>query len=125
MPIFEDMKEYMERATDLRRPGKREAADLAWTRKPAAIRFKDDGLVPNHPRWPLILYRCAIDLDDRYASAATRDGSSLSRLVTPPSCRLVLATSACLPTMTSWSSAPIRRPERTMNARPSKTGRAP
>ena len=70
MPIFEDMKEYVERATDLRRPGKREAADLAWTRKPAAIRFKDDGLVPNHPRWPLILYRCAIDLDDRYDPAA-------------------------------------------------------
>jgi hypothetical protein len=28
MPILEDVKEYMQRATGLRRPGKKEAPDL-------------------------------------------------------------------------------------------------
>ena len=37
MPIVEDLKEYAERATGLRRPGKREAPDLARVRKPTAV----------------------------------------------------------------------------------------
>ncbi len=47
----------MERATGLQRPGKRKAMDLARARKPYTVRFQDDGLIPNHPRWPLIIYR--------------------------------------------------------------------
>jgi hypothetical protein len=46
MPILEDMKEYAERATGLKRPGKREALKHTRGRKPHAVRFKDDGLVP-------------------------------------------------------------------------------
>lgn len=59
MPILEDLKAYAERATGLRRPGKRDAPELVRARKPHTVRFKDDGLVPNHPRWPLIVYRSA------------------------------------------------------------------
>ena len=70
MPILEDLKEYTERATGLKRPGKQEASNLARVRKPRAVRFKDDGLVPNHPRWPLIIYRGAIDLDEGHDPAA-------------------------------------------------------
>ena len=70
MPILEDLKEYAERATGLRRPGKRKAPDLVQARKPHAVRFKDDGLVPNHPRWPLVIYRGAVDLDERHDPAA-------------------------------------------------------
>jgi hypothetical protein len=70
MPIIEDLKEYAERATGLRRPGKGEASDFARARKPHTVRFKDDGLVPNHPRWPLIIYRGAVALDDRHDPAA-------------------------------------------------------
>jgi len=70
MPILEDLKEYAERATGLGRPGKRKASDLARARKPHAVRFKDDGLIPNHPRWPLIIYRGAVELDDRHDPAA-------------------------------------------------------
>ena len=66
MPILEDLKEYTERATGLKRPGKQEAPNLTRRRKPHAVRFKDDGLVPNHPRWPLIIYRGAVDLDERH-----------------------------------------------------------
>ena len=57
MPILEGLKEYAERAIGLRRPGKRDAPELVRVRKPHAVRFTDDGLVPNHPRWPLIVYR--------------------------------------------------------------------
>jgi uncharacterized protein YjlB len=70
MPILEDLKEYAERATGVRRPGKRSASALARARKPHTVRFKDDGLVPNHPRWPLIIYRGAVDLDERHDPAA-------------------------------------------------------
>jgi hypothetical protein len=70
MPIIEDLKEYAERAIGLRRPGRRNAPDFAQPRKPQTVRFKDDGLVPNHPRWPLIIYRGAVDLDDRHDPAA-------------------------------------------------------
>jgi hypothetical protein len=34
MPILEDLKEYAERATGLRRPGKQKAPDLVRARKP-------------------------------------------------------------------------------------------
>ena len=43
MPILEDLKEYAERATGLRRPGKRKAPDLAQPRKPRAVRFNKIG----------------------------------------------------------------------------------
>jgi len=45
MPILENLKEYTERATGLKRPGKREAPHLTRSRKPHAARFKDDGFV--------------------------------------------------------------------------------
>jgi uncharacterized protein YjlB len=70
MPVVEDVKEYAERATGLGRPGKRTAPDLARPRKPRSVRFKDDGFTPNHPRWPLIIYRCAIALDGGHDPAA-------------------------------------------------------
>ena len=70
MPLLEDLKEYTERATGLKRPGKREASNFTRGRKPHAVRFKDDGLVLNHPRWPLIIYRGAVDLDERHDPAA-------------------------------------------------------
>ena len=70
MPILEDVKEYAERATGLRRPGKRGAPELVRVRKPRTVQFKDDGLVPNHPRWPLIIYRSAVELDEQHDPAA-------------------------------------------------------
>jgi uncharacterized protein YjlB len=70
MPILEGLKAYAERATGLRRPGRARASDFTRARKAHAVRFKDDGLVPNHPLWPLIIYRGAVDLDGRHDPAA-------------------------------------------------------
>jgi uncharacterized protein YjlB len=70
MPILEDLKEYAERATGLRRPGKRNVQALAPPRRPHTVRFRDDGLVPNHPRWPLIIYRAAVHFGEKHDPAA-------------------------------------------------------
>lgn len=42
-------------------------------RKPVQILFADDGIVPNHPHWPLIVYRSALRFDNRFDPAATID----------------------------------------------------
>jgi uncharacterized protein YjlB len=73
MPILEDLKEYAERATGLRRPGKEGAPNLVRERKPATVRLKDDGVVPNHPRWPLIIYRKAVELAGKHDPAAVME----------------------------------------------------
>jgi uncharacterized protein YjlB len=70
MPILEDIKKYAERVTGLRRPGKRQVPDLVRARKPHTVRFEDDGLVPNHPRWPLVIYKGAVRLDCGHDPAA-------------------------------------------------------
>ena len=70
MPILEELKEYMQRTTGWGRPGKRKAANLVRPRKPHPVRFKDDGLMPNHPRWPFVIYKGAVDLGDGHDPAA-------------------------------------------------------
>jgi uncharacterized protein YjlB len=75
MTILEELTEpeelkYAEHATGFERPDKRKATDLAQMRKPFAVRFKDAGLVSNHPRWPLIVYRAVVDPDERHDPAA-------------------------------------------------------
>ena len=37
---------------------------------PNVVRFRDDGIIPNHPRWPLILYRGAVCLPGALDPAA-------------------------------------------------------
>jgi uncharacterized protein YjlB len=67
MGLLEDAKKLIEKATGLGRPAARELTELMRARKPRTFRFKDDGIVPNHPRWPLVRYsapvRLARDLD--------------------------------------------------------------
>lgn len=62
MSLLEDVKKYAEKVTGWRRPDKRAVAGLVQKRKPNAICFKPDDLVPNHPRWPLIHYRTPVRL---------------------------------------------------------------
>lgn len=40
----------------------RKVAQIVNQRKPLTFRFADDGLVPNHPRWPMIVYPEAVGL---------------------------------------------------------------
>jgi len=44
------------------------------SRKPQVRYFLDDGIVPNHPRWPLVLYRRALIFpSNKFDAAATID----------------------------------------------------
>ena len=72
MPIIEDAKKLAERMTGIGRP--RELSNLVRERKPATFRFKDDGTVPNHPRWPLIHYRGPVALPNGVDPAAVFEG---------------------------------------------------
>jgi len=60
MPVLETAKSLAQKATGWARPSPQDLADLIRSRKPATFRFKDDGIVPNHPRWPLVIYRGAV-----------------------------------------------------------------
>jgi uncharacterized protein YjlB len=60
MILLENIKRIAEKATGWRRPDDPQA--LLRERKPQTYRFTDDGVIPNHPRWPLIIYKSAVRL---------------------------------------------------------------
>jgi uncharacterized protein YjlB len=60
MVVLETIKRIAEKATGWRRPDKPQG--LVRERKPQTFWFKDGGLIPNHPRWPLIIYKGAVRL---------------------------------------------------------------
>jgi uncharacterized protein YjlB len=70
MPALESLKRMTEKATGWARPAREDLGDLVRARKAYTFRFKDDGIIPNHPRWPLIIYRGAVRLDQGYDPAA-------------------------------------------------------
>jgi uncharacterized protein YjlB len=62
MSILEDIKRVAEGATGLRTPSEQELRGLVRATKPKAFRFKDDGFIPNHPAWPVLIYSTAVRL---------------------------------------------------------------
>jgi uncharacterized protein YjlB len=71
MTILETVKSLAERLTGAGRPSRDELSSLIRTRKATTWRFKDDGhMVPNHPRWPMIVYKGAINLREDLDPAA-------------------------------------------------------
>jgi uncharacterized protein YjlB len=61
MSLIEDIKGFAETAVGLK-PSATELKRLLRKKKAKSLRFKDDGFIPNHPIWPLILYSGAIRL---------------------------------------------------------------
>jgi uncharacterized protein YjlB len=70
MPALETLKKVAEKATGWARPATADVERLVRKRKPRTVVFMDDGIIPNHPHWPLILYRGAVRLDGRFDPAA-------------------------------------------------------
>jgi uncharacterized protein YjlB len=70
MAVLENVKRMAERVTGWARPSEKDLARLVRKRKPVTFRFKDEGLVPNHPRWPLAIYRGAVRLPEDVDPAA-------------------------------------------------------
>jgi uncharacterized protein YjlB len=68
MSILRNIARIAEKATGWRRPDDLQA--LLCKRKPQTYRFKDDGVVPNHPLWPLIIYKNAVRLPECLDPAA-------------------------------------------------------
>jgi uncharacterized protein YjlB len=70
MALFEDAKKIAERVTGWARPSEDDVAALIRRRKANSFRFRDDGVIPNHPKWPLVVYRSAVRLPDSLDPAA-------------------------------------------------------
>ena len=56
----EKLKRLTERLTGWGRVAESELSHLVVARKANSLRFSDDGVIPNHPAWPLIHYRSPI-----------------------------------------------------------------
>jgi uncharacterized protein YjlB len=70
MSLLENLKRMGERVTGWARPSKDDLLRLVHKRKPVTFRFKDEGLIPNHPFWPLVIYRGAVSLPQGFDPAA-------------------------------------------------------
>lgn len=70
MTALETIKTIAEKVTGIGRPKRDDLQSLVRARSPTTLRFKDDGIVPNHPRWPLIVYRGALQLREGLDPAA-------------------------------------------------------
>lgn len=70
MASLEDIKKLAETITGWARPSAEDLTVLVRDRKPMALRFRDDGIIPNHPKWPLIIYRGAVRLPSAFDPAA-------------------------------------------------------
>jgi uncharacterized protein YjlB len=67
MSLVQDVKRAAKKAIGSRLA---DPQALVRDRKPLRYRFKDDGLVPNHPKWSLIIYKNAVGLSDSPDPAA-------------------------------------------------------
>ena len=77
MPMLEDVKKIAEKVTGWARPKRRaNLSGLIRERKASTFRFKDDGIIPNHPQWPLVIYRGAVQTSGR-----PRSGGRVRRAV--------------------------------------------
>lgn len=64
MPIKDQIKNYAKKLVE-DRPDAATLRALVRSRKPAAFHFRDDGIVPNNPKFPALFYRGAVQLKDR------------------------------------------------------------
>jgi uncharacterized protein YjlB len=70
MASMEDLKKLAETVTGWARPTPEDLPGLVRERKPLVLRFKDDGVTPNHPAWPMIVFRGAVRLPADFDPAA-------------------------------------------------------
>ena len=70
MPAPEEAKRVAEKLTGGKRPGREALPRLVRARKPNLFCFKDDGETPNHPKWPLVMYRSPVNVRGNFDCAA-------------------------------------------------------
>ena len=70
MPIAETERRLSRRSTGWRRALSNDLDRLVGSRKANTFCSKDDGLVPNHPHWNLIVHRGPVKLPEQFDPAA-------------------------------------------------------
>jgi uncharacterized protein YjlB len=70
MPLAETTRKIIGKLTGLGRPSRQQLAGLVRPRKPHTRYFEDDGVFPNNPKLPLVLYRSPVRLPDDLDPAA-------------------------------------------------------
>ena len=72
MPLKDQIKNYAKKLIESK-PDGAALQTIVRARKPATYQFDDDGIVPNHSRWPVIVYRKAIRFPRDYDPATVID----------------------------------------------------
>jgi uncharacterized protein YjlB len=70
MSTLEKIRKIAEKATGWRRPSASDVTQLVHSVEAETCRFEDDGIIPNHPSWPLIVYPRAVQLPAEFDPAA-------------------------------------------------------
>ncbi|MEI9804624.1 MAG: cupin [Pseudolabrys sp.] len=70
MPLKDQIKNYAKKLVESR-PDAIALRSLVRVRKPLTVRFLDDGIVPNNPRFPLLFYRGVVTLTGKAFDPAT------------------------------------------------------
>ncbi len=73
MPLKDQVANYARRIVE-RAPDEDRLRELARPGRLALFRFSDDGIVPNNPRLPVLLYRKAVRFLKPYKNATVVDG---------------------------------------------------
>jgi uncharacterized protein YjlB len=70
MTWLEDVKKAAPRLTGWRRPSVEQMSALRRKPKVTKFFFADDGMIPNHPHWPLVILRHSVELPQSLDPAA-------------------------------------------------------
>jgi uncharacterized protein YjlB len=73
MILLEDVKRTTEKMTGWGRPRRQDLPSLICRPKLGLFRFEDDGTVPNHPRWPVMMLGRAVRLPRSLDPAAVME----------------------------------------------------
>jgi uncharacterized protein YjlB len=72
MPLKDQIKNYANKLVE-DRPDPTALRRMIRARTPSSLRFMDDGIVPNNPKFPVMLYRGAISFSDAFQPATIID----------------------------------------------------
>lgn len=72
MPVKDQVKNYARKFIE-DRPSVEMVGKMARARKPLLHRFSDDGIIPNHPSWPLVIYRGAVQPSKEFEAGVVID----------------------------------------------------
>lgn len=70
MPLKDQVKNYARKLVE-NRPDSNQIRELLRQRKPVAMTFEDDGIVPNNRTLPVLIYRGAVRLNGKQFDAGT------------------------------------------------------